>query len=177
MTEDTTPDPKTDTIPLVEAEVTNDVQVVINNDKKAEVKKVAERFVDLVKHGEKPGEAARMVGTTLREIGSRDDLKKFVSRLIGDFHLEAAVQKELVSAGLTKLFTEAVRSPDIEDRKLALAVGKQLSQNLGIVAADGTVTVDLGSLGDVLKDIKLEGIPDYKDAAIPITKEEPNENS
>ena len=138
------------------------LRVIVNTSPASEGVMRAERFVDLVKHGEDPKEAAKKVGTGFETIKGREHFFETVSKLLGTFELDAAVQKKMVEAGLNKLFIESVGSKNAEDRKIALATAKQIGQNLGISPSDG-VTIDLGGLADVIKDASLPGLPEYKE--------------
>jgi hypothetical protein len=145
---------------LSTAELAGDVGVTLDTSRYADAKHTAARFVDLVAHGATPAKAARAIGTTLKEINSRGELKSRISKLIGNFSLDAKIQEKLVQAGLTKMFVESVESPDLEERKHALNVAKQLGQNIGLSPSDGT-TIDLGALASILPTATLDGIPAF----------------
>ncbi len=135
------------------------IPLAVDETNVSETKLKASRFVDLVKGGSTPGEAARAVGTTLKKIKDVGEFRNEITRLVGNFELAPEIRKRMVDAGLNKLYIESVGSDDIEDRKLALAVAKQIGQQDGFAPVEGGVTINFGELSSVLDNITpLEGL-------------------
>ena len=139
------------------------LETIVNEGNNSENEIRAERFVDLISHNVDPKVAAKEVGASIESITSRDQFGKAVGKLIGDFALDAEIQKRLVDAGLNKLFIQSVSSKSLKERKHALDVAKQIGQNLGISPPDGGVTIDLGGLGDIIKNVSLDGVPVFEE--------------
>lgn len=137
-------------------------QTIVNEEAGSETTIRAGRFVDLVKAGVPAKDAAKAVGSSITDFAQRGDFSEAVKDLMAKFALDAEVQQRFVEAGLNKMFAESVGSKSLDERKHALAVAKQIGQNKGFSPSDG-VTLDLGSLGDVIKDTKLPGIPEFKE--------------
>lgn len=144
-------------------EISEGSSTIVNDDKNAEGKHRAERFIDLVKAGKDPKDAVRAAGATLPTIKDRADFLERVGRILADTEMDAALQQRLVDAGLNKMFVESVDSKSLDERKHALAVAKQIGQNKNFSPSDG-VTIDLGGLTEIIKGATLPNIPDYKES-------------
>lgn len=117
-------------------------------------KKMAGRFLDLVRSGERPGDAAHMLGTTLKEMDKSIAVQEALRELV-PYHMKPELRKEMVRMGLNKVFLDNIRSADKDYVKLALDAAKQIGSDpdVGLNAAPaGGVTIDLGSLGDLLSE-------------------------
>lgn len=157
-----TSDVKEDLLPVVTYEIEGQSKTLLNEKESAEVEYRAKKFVDLVQHGEDPKKAAKSVGASIEQITGRDGFGKAVNKLIGDYALNDKVRAELVKASLNKILIENTSSTDTEKHKVALAAAKQIAQEPNIALSnESAVTINLGELADTIKDVKIEGIPDF----------------
>ena len=154
--------PKEETLEVLSTPVEGESTTVVNENPGAETQHRAQRFVDLVKHGTEPKEAAKAVGASLQSITSRDGFGQAVGKLIGDFELDSEITRRMVEAGLNKLFIESVSSKDPAHRKIALDTAKQIGQNKSFSPSDGVV-IDLGGLADIIKGATIPGLPPFKE--------------
>jgi hypothetical protein len=137
-----------------------DVSLTVDDSKNGGAKVKAARFVDLLKDGVKPGEAAERIGTSLKQLRTSEDMKTAVAELLATATLSSEIRKGMVRAGLNKVFIEGISSEDPKDRKVALEAAKLIASDEGLqTGSDVTVAFDLGDLGDVIKDVKLDFKP------------------
>lgn len=121
--------------------------------------RTAEKFVSRVAEGEAPWKAAQAIGTTLKKLEKSADMKAAIAALLEVGRIEEAVRKQMVEAGLNKLFMRTVDSDDPKHMKVALEAAKLIGQQTGQNPSDVQVTVDLGELGSVLdKGVSLPGL-------------------
>jgi hypothetical protein len=147
-----------ESLPVLALEDMSKPEVTIDEDD-SQVNYKARKFVDYIRKGDSPGKAAHKIGTSLHKISRSQETKEAIAALLGTFALEDEVRKQLAKASLNKLLLESINSDSIEGAKLALAVATQMSKETGNEPMTPGVTIDLGSLGDIIKDISLEAKP------------------
>lgn len=139
-------------IPVVD----NEVNVELT--KKVEQNIKAKRFLEMVKGGVPQWEAAKKNGTTIKAIYQTQGLRAAVKNLIETGTLPAAIRKELVRAGLNKIFIENIDGGPRE-QKLALQAAKQISGDpdvgLNIPPSNISVNVDVTKLNELFKNMKV----------------------
>ncbi|MEN6587805.1 MAG: hypothetical protein ABFE02_17325 [Sulfuricella sp.] len=91
------------------------------------------------------------------------DVRKAVTALVEGYHLDGAVRKLLVRAGLNKILIENADKTDPDSQKLLLAAAKQIADDpevgLSPQQANMGVLVDLKDLAGLLANTKpLEGM-------------------
>jgi hypothetical protein len=118
----------------------------------------AQTFVAAIQKGMSPGKAAKEIGTTLKQLNTRADMKAAIKNLLEVAALNDEVTREVVRAGRVKIFMEGVISDDPTRVKLALEASKQIGADLGIGSGEANVVIDLGSLGQAISDVSLPGI-------------------
>lgn len=150
--------------------VVGDIQVGIDQSKDSTVIAKAKRFVELVQHGKKPGEAAKAIGTSLREINNSGTMKEMVARLTETASLPDAVRIQMVQAFLNQTVIQAAVSDDPEILKIGLQAAKQISQevNIGLTQSDNGVTINLGALEGKIAGITLEPNKGTENEIVPI---------
>lgn len=92
----------------------------------------AKQFVELLKSGVKPGEAAHRLHTSVRSLMNKEDAQRQIRETVENFTFDAAVRKLLVRAMANKVLLEADKA---NDTKTTLEVIK-------IINADSEVGVD-----------------------------------
>lgn len=124
-----------------------------NESKDIVVQDTAQKFVDLLKQGKTPGEAAQAIGTTVRALNTQGDMQAAVAALVSIGELPAEVRRKMLKAGLNKMFMEGIGSDSVKERKLALEAAKLIGQDEGMAEADGgtKVVFELGDLAEVFK--------------------------
>ena len=138
-------------------EAVADVTLTVDDSKNSGAKVKASRFVDLLKSGVKPGEAAEKIGTSLKQLRTSEDMKVAVAELLATATLSSEIRKGMVRAGLNKVFIEGIASEDPKDRKVALEAAKLISADEQISTGQEIgVTFELGDLAGVIKDVKLD---------------------
>lgn len=150
-------------VPEQEAELDNaflvagDVEVGIDQSKDSAVVAKARRFVESVQSGKKPGEAAKAIGSSLREINDSPTMKAMVGKLIETASLPAEIRIQMVQSFLNKTLLESAMSSDPEAKKIGLQAAKQISQEIGIglTQSDNGITINLGALEGKLDGITL----------------------
>ncbi len=126
----------------------------------------AERFLELIAAGEIPYRAGQQLNVKVGDMMKSKDIKVAVKKLIENGTLPAVVRKAMVRAGLDQIFMEGLESP--KGHKNAIQAAKLISQDpdvgLNAPPVGVGVNIDLGSLGNLMKDIKpIEGLEDILD--------------
>lgn len=135
------------------------IEIEVDDSKDSIANKKAKRFVELVKSGVTPGEAASTIGTRLKNINTSDDMKVALTELLTTAKLDGKIREQMVKAGLNKLFLKTVDSNDVKDMKIALETAKLIGADEGIKGpVESGVTIDVGSLWPIIKDVTLPGI-------------------
>lgn len=92
----------------------------------------ARRFVDLLKLGHKPGEAAHRMHSTVRDIMQNPDAKKMVQELADQYALSGEDTKLLIRSLRNKIMLTS------DDPKLQLEAAKQASEDPDVGLKGGT---------------------------------------
>lgn len=125
-----------------------------------EYREKAQKFIALVGEGMAPHKAAKKLGTTVGAILSRSEMQDAITSILEVGGLKSEVKREVLRAGLFKIFVEGVVSTDPHLKKLALDASKQIAADpeIGLAQAETSVQIDLGSLGTALQGASLPGI-------------------
>lgn len=161
-------------IPVVDNEINVEVTTKIDQNIKAK------RFLELVQGGVAQWDAAKQMGTTIKDLYQTQGMKSAVKRLIETNNLPAAVRKELVRSGLNKIFMENVDGGP-KEQKLALQAAKQIASDpdvaLNLPPSNISVNVDVSKLNELFKSLKpseaLAGL-DIEDVDFEEIKEDKN---
>lgn len=97
----------------------------------------ARRFVDLLRLGHRPGEAAHMMHTTVQTLMENPDTKKMVQQLADKYTLDAKTTKLVVRALRNKIMLENAD----KDPKLALEAAKQAAEDPDVGLSRGAQPV------------------------------------
>ena len=131
---------------------------------------LAKRFTELVGQGYKPGQAARLVGSSVKGIMSSSRVKKEVATLLETYTLQADVRRALVRAGLNQLALENLGAEG--DKKVALdalkAIGGDTEVGINAPPQPG-IQINVGNLQSLFTDIPEPdkmGIEQKKDEVI-----------
>ncbi len=143
---------------IVEKEVTDTVEEVeeeVQTKKEKGVK--AERFLELIKAGEAPNRAARLLNTTVRDLTQDEDVHYLLKDLIEKNAYPDVLRKAFYKAGIDEIFLKNVRKP--KGHKTALAAYKLAAQdpNVGLIAPPqiaGQVNIDMTDIGKLLENMK-----------------------
>lgn len=109
-----------------------DIEVVAKD--KPDKNLLSKKFVNLIGQGYKPGEAAKLVGTSIKGIMSDSKVRKQIEGLLKDYKLQADVRRDLVRATTNKIVLENMDG-DPTQQKLALDAAK-------VIAADTEVGIN-----------------------------------
>lgn len=148
--------PKDDAVDVFETEIT-EVAVEVS-DKNSVSYAAAEKFLTAVQDGMEPAKAARAVGTTLKKINNAAEMSEAIRNLVEMASLTSDVRRAMIRAGLDKMFMQSVGSEDLEERKHALAVAKQIAQDPEVGAGGegpGVAITISDSLLTAIKDVTL----------------------
>lgn len=151
--------PGAETETILEVPVT---EVTVRNDETpgGDLRVKAQRFVDLIKTGEKPWRAAEKIGTTLGRINTSTEMQAAIKGLLETATLSSEIRKAVVKAGLNKLFMENLGSDDPKDKKIALDAAKMIAADEGMnTGTEVGVTFNLGELGPALEGLTLDVKP------------------
>ena len=138
------------------------VEISVRKGKNEGIK--AKRFLELIQDGETPGRAAEAIGTTYKKIKKDLNIRAAAKKLIEENNFPAAARKEMVRAGLNKIFMENVDG-GAKEQKLALAAAKQIGADpdVGLTAPPSLIglTIDMTQIKNVLQNVKpIEGLED-----------------
>lgn len=151
-------------VPVVETEVSiaqgnNTLNTV------AEIR--AKRLLQRVQKGESLSAAAVAERMTIAEIRDSDNpVRASLQQLIGSYFLPPEARKQMVRAGLNKMFMDNVVSTDPVAQKVALDAAKQISLDPEVgLAADnsGGVIINIGELESVFSQLRNEAAPEVED--------------
>ncbi len=120
------------------------------------------RFLEMVEAGEKPGAAAKRLGTTVTQIMEEQGVRPAVKALLEQFGFNNAVRKEMVRAALNKIMMENVDS-GTKGQKLAIAAAKEIAKDpdVGLNAPPSTigVQIDMTAFAKLARNVEpLEGL-------------------
>lgn len=115
----------------------------------------AKKFLDLVRKGVTPGDAAKKVGMSLAQL-RRTKVKKRIEDLTIAYHLPDEIRKLLVKNGLNRLFMMNLGKKDVANQKLLLDTIKQMASDpdVGLQSNQQVgIQINLGELGELLKNV------------------------
>lgn len=130
-----------------------DLDIDATSENKPAKNTLAKRFMDLVGQGYKPHEAAKTVGTTMSGIMGNEAFKKQVKQLVESASMPNDIRKEMVRAGLNRIFMENVARPDSNSQKLAIEAAKAISSDpdVGLNAIPNPgIQININELDNVL---------------------------
>ena len=127
----------------------------------------AKRLLTRVQTGETLQEAAAAERTTMAEIrDTRSPIRASLEQLIGSYFIPPEARKQMVRAGLNKIFMENVSSTDPLMQKTALDAAKQISLDpeVGLQQDQGGgVVINIGDLEGVFKQLRKTQVPEIVD--------------
>jgi len=112
----------------------------------------AKKFLDLVRKGCTPGEAAEQVGMSLAQL-KRTRVRKRIEDLTIAYHLPDEIRKLLVKAGLNRLFMMNLGKKDVANQKILLDTIKQMASDpdVGLQSNQQVgIQINLGELADLI---------------------------
>jgi len=138
-----------------------------NNKLNTVAERRAKRLLDRVQRGETLSAAADAERMTVAEIKNEESLIGMsVRQLIGSYFLPPEARKQMVRAGLNKVFAENVISADPAAQKVALDAAKQIAADpeVGLTATDaGGVIINIGELAGIFQQIRATRPPEVND--------------
>ncbi len=151
-------------LPDLPTEVT--VSTVANNLNSISEKR-AKRLLDRIKRGESLSDATRAERMSVAEVKDpHNPVRASIQQLIGQYFLPPEARKQLVRAGLNKVFIENVQSYDPAAIKLALDAAKQIGADpeVGLTTHEtGGVIINIGELAGVFDQIQVSRPPEVDD--------------
>lgn len=129
--------------------------------------KRAKRLLDRVSRGESLADAAKAERMTVAEVNAVDSpVRASLQQLIGTYFLPPEARKQMVRAGLNKLFMDNVSKEDPAAQKLALDAAKQIGADpeVGLTQeVAGGVIINIGELDGVFAQLRTAAIPEVSD--------------
>lgn len=129
----------------------------------------AKKFVELLRLGRRPSEAAHALHTTVQEMMMHSDVQKQVKDLVDEFSFDAQQRKALVRAGANKIALTNLK--DGGDPKLALEALKLIGDDHEVAikgqAGQQQIQVDVVLKNLVSTPVELPGIPSQLPAGDP----------
>ena len=126
--------------------------------------KRAKRLLDRVARGEPLADAAKAERMTVGEIRDVDSpVRHSLQQLIGTYFLPPEARRQMVRAGLNKVFLENVNSPDPGAQKVALDAAKQIGADpeVGLTTTEtGGVIVNIEGLAGIFEQLKASRAPE-----------------
>lgn len=127
----------------------------------------AKRLLDRVAKGEKLSTAAASERMRVSELKDPDNpIRQSLQQLIGSYFLPPEARKQMVRAGLNKMFIDNVNSADPGDKKIALDAAKQIAADVEVAInsdATGGIIINIGELTDVFKQLGTTEAPELND--------------
>ncbi len=127
----------------------------------------AKRVLERVSRGETLANAAKNEHLTVGAISDPDNpIRQSIQSLIGGYFLPPEARKQMVRAGLNKVFLTNVASEDPAAQKLALDAAKQIAADpeVGLTQeVSGGVTINIGELAGVFEQIRASKAPEVSD--------------
>lgn len=124
----------------------------------------AKRFLELISNGVLPNTAAENLNENLPELRKDATIRKGLKLLVEQSRFPAEVRKEMVRAGLNKLFMENING-SLKEQKVALEASKQIAKDpeTGLTTPNigPQVHIDMGALTEMLQKMKpIAGLED-----------------
>lgn len=127
----------------------------------------AKRLLDRVSRGESLADAAKAERMTVAEVNAVDSpVRASLQQLIGTYFLPPEARKQMVRAGMNKLFIDNISSEDPAAQKLALDAAKQIGSDpeVGLTQEiTGGVVINIGELEGVFAQLKTAPVPTVQD--------------
>ena len=127
----------------------------------------AKRLLDRVQSGSTLTEAAKAERMTMSQLKDPNNpVRASVEQLIGGYFLPPEARKQMVRAGLNRMFLENVNSQDPGQAKIALDAAKQISLDpeVGLQTdQSGGVIINIGDLEGVFKQLQASKAPEVSD--------------
>lgn len=127
----------------------------------------AKRLLNRVQKGESLSEAASAERMTVADLKDPDNpIRASIQQLIGTYFLPPEARKQMVRAGLNKLFADNINSADPADKKIALDAAKQIGSDpeVGLGGeAGGGVIINIGELEGVFQQLRAQKAPEILD--------------
>jgi hypothetical protein len=126
------------------------------SNKQTRARQKTQSFIDLVKSGLSPEDAAARIGLDLGEVtkvASQTDMRRIVSETLEVGHIRSDLRKEYLRAGLNKMVTEALVEGDRKSfgdlYKLAAS-----DPEIGLTGPSVAIqnNINISELGDILKE-------------------------
>ena len=131
----------------------------------------AKRLLDRVSRGETLLDAAKNERMKVSDIRKHDSpIRASLEQLVGTYFLPPEARKQMVRAGLNKLFMDNVSSEDPAAQKLALDAAKQIGADpeVGLTSeVAGGVIINIGELEGVFAQIHSAPVPTIQDGREP----------
>lgn len=115
---------------------------------------LAKKFINLIGQGYKPGQAAKLVGASVKGLMSSSRIQKEVKELLETYTLGADIRRQLVRAGMNQLAIENLGADG--DKKIALDALKAIGSDteVGINAPPQVaLQINVGALENIFADI------------------------
>jgi hypothetical protein len=121
-----------------------------------DVNEAARIYVELVKAGDTPSDAARKLHRKLSDLRMDEDFTRRAASIIENGYLPAEVRKALVRSGLNMRFVKGIDSDDPELRRDALTAAKMIAEDpeVGLKHTAPAIEIDLTVLGDILAQVE-----------------------
>lgn len=127
----------------------------------------AKRLLDRVQRGEPLAEAAKAERMTVAQLKDQTNpIRVSLEQLVGRYFLPPEARKQMVRAGLNKMFLENVESGDPANAKIALEAAKQIGSDpeVGLQAEQsGGVIINIADLEGVFKQLAATKVPELID--------------
>lgn len=135
----------------------------------------AKRLLDRVQRGETLSQASNAERIPVSVLRSPDSpIHQSLQNLIGNYFLPPEARKQMVRAGLNRMFLANVESTDVNQQRLALDAAKQIGADpeVGLnLEPTGGVVINIGELDAVFKQIQTAPIPDIIDGRSGVNRE------
>ena len=127
----------------------------------------ARRMLDRVQRGQSVNEAARTERITMAQLKDPSNpIRASIEQLVGEYFLPPEARKQMVRAGLNKVFIKNVGSDDPVAVKVALDAAKQIAADpeVGLMQDQtGGVVINIADLEGVFKQLATISAPEIKD--------------
>ncbi len=127
----------------------------------------AKRLLTRLQKGESLSAATNAERMRVSELKDPENpVRASVQQLIGSYFFPPEARKQMVRAGLNKLFVDNINSSDPADKKIALDAAKQIASDVEVAInndATGGIIINVGELADVFKQLASTEAPEIDD--------------